>query len=164
MALSAAGALVLVFEPGLQFLGFTGAPSVIYMGIAWLATRRILLETRPWAIGAAALVLGWAGTCFAVELYPPFQVGLAYLYACLVAGLCAERSVRATLRTRRGARVAALAAAGLFALASVTFLMGLAHLVYPTTFVLYADYRYDWGLKMVGWTLLIVGALVSGAV
>jgi DHA1 family tetracycline resistance protein-like MFS transporter len=47
----------------------------------------------------------------------------------------------------------------LFALASVTFLMGLAHLVYPTTFVLYADYRYDWGLKMVGWTLLIVGAL-----
>ena len=44
--------------------------------------------------------------------------------------------------------------------------MGLAHLVYPTTFVLYADYRYGWGLKMVGWTLLIVGVLsviVQGA-
>ncbi len=47
----------------------------------------------------------------------------------------------------------------LFALASVSFLMGLAHLVYPTTFVLYADYRFGWGLTMVGWTLLIVGVL-----
>ncbi len=45
----------------------------------------------------------------------------------------------------------------LFGLAAVTFLMGLAHLVYPTTFVLYADYRFGWGLQMVGWTLLIVG-------
>jgi DHA1 family tetracycline resistance protein-like MFS transporter len=47
----------------------------------------------------------------------------------------------------------------LFGLASVVFLMALAHLVYPTTFVLYADYRFGWGLKMVGWTLLIVGVL-----
>ena len=47
----------------------------------------------------------------------------------------------------------------LFALASVSFLMGLAHLVYPTTFVLYADFRFGWGLEMVGWTLLIVGVL-----
>lgn len=47
----------------------------------------------------------------------------------------------------------------LFGLAAVVFLMGLAHLVYPTTFVLYADYRFGWGLKMVGWTLLIVGVL-----
>ena len=47
----------------------------------------------------------------------------------------------------------------LFGLASVAFLMGFAHLVYPTTFVLYADYRYHWGSGMVGWTLLIVGVL-----
>jgi DHA1 family tetracycline resistance protein-like MFS transporter len=47
----------------------------------------------------------------------------------------------------------------LFGLASVAFLMGFAHLVYPMTFVLYADYRYGWGSGMVGWTLLIVGVL-----
>lgn len=47
----------------------------------------------------------------------------------------------------------------LFGLAAVVFLMGLAHLVYPTTFVLYADYRFHWGLKMVGITLGIVGVL-----
>jgi DHA1 family tetracycline resistance protein-like MFS transporter len=46
------------------------------------------------------------------------------------------------------------------------FLMAMAHLVYPTTFVLYADFRFGWGLQMVGWTLLIVGVLsmiVQGA-
>jgi DHA1 family tetracycline resistance protein-like MFS transporter len=55
----------------------------------------------------------------------------------------------------------------LFGLAAVVFLMGLAHLVYPTTFVLYADFRYGWGLKMVAVTLLLVGVLsivVNGGV
>jgi MFS transporter, DHA1 family, tetracycline resistance protein len=54
----------------------------------------------------------------------------------------------------------------LLGLASVMFLMGLAHLVYPTTFVLYADYRFGWGLEMVSITLAIVGILtiiVQGA-
>jgi DHA1 family tetracycline resistance protein-like MFS transporter len=46
-----------------------------------------------------------------------------------------------------------------FALAGVLFLMQLAHMVYPSTFVLYADYRFDWGSQMVGYTLAIVGIL-----
>jgi DHA1 family tetracycline resistance protein-like MFS transporter len=41
----------------------------------------------------------------------------------------------------------------------VLFLMQLAHIVYPSTFVLYADYRFGWGAKMVGYTLAIVGVL-----
>ncbi len=47
------------------------------------------------------------------------------------------------------------------ALVTVTFLMALAHLVYPMTFVLYADYRFGWGPKMVGYTLGIVGLLAA---
>ena len=46
-----------------------------------------------------------------------------------------------------------------FALAGVLFLMQLAHIVYPSVFVLYADYRFDWGPKMVGYTLTGVGIL-----
>ncbi|MEO8159985.1 MAG: TCR/Tet family MFS transporter [Arenimonas sp.] len=46
-----------------------------------------------------------------------------------------------------------------FALAGVLFLMQLAHMVYPSTFVLYADYRFGWGARMVGYTLGIVGVL-----
>lgn len=47
----------------------------------------------------------------------------------------------------------------IFALVSVMFLMGLAHLVYPMTFVLFADFRFEWGPKMVGYTLAAVGLL-----
>jgi MFS transporter, DHA1 family, tetracycline resistance protein len=53
----------------------------------------------------------------------------------------------------------------ILALAAVVFLSGLAHLVYPMTFVLYADYRFGWGERMVGITLAIVGmvgAIVQG--
>ena len=46
-----------------------------------------------------------------------------------------------------------------FARAGVLFLMQLAHIVYPSVFVLYADYRFDWGPKMVGYTLAGVGIL-----
>jgi len=56
----------------------------------------------------------------------------------------------------------------LFGLAGVVFLMGFAHLVYPTTFVLYADFRFGWDQHHmgVGFTLLFVGVLsiiVNGA-
>jgi len=51
-------------------------------------------------------------------------------------------------------------------LAGVLFLMAFAHMVYPTTFVLYADYRFGWGSDMAGNTLALVGllaAIVQGA-
>ena len=44
-----------------------------------------------------------------------------------------------------------------FGLAVVVFLSSLAHYVLNTTFVLYADYRYDWGPRAVGYTLGLVG-------
>ena len=37
--------------------------------------------------------------------------------------------------------------------------MQLAHIVYPSVFVLYSDYRFDWGAKTVGFTLAGVGVL-----
>ena len=46
-------------------------------------------------------------------------------------------------------------------LVGVLFLMALAHMVYPTTFVLYADYRFHWGPQMVGYTLALVGVLAA---
>jgi DHA1 family tetracycline resistance protein-like MFS transporter len=49
----------------------------------------------------------------------------------------------------------------LFGLAAVLLLMALAHVVYPSTFVLYADYRFQWGSGMVGVTLAIVGVLAA---
>ncbi len=44
-----------------------------------------------------------------------------------------------------------------FGLAAVVLLINLAHYVYPSVFVLYADYRYHWGPQAVGWVLAVVG-------
>jgi len=55
----------------------------------------------------------------------------------------------------------------LFGLAAVNFLHGLAHVALPSTFVLYAGYRYGWDERTVGLTLAGVGvcsAIVQGGV
>lgn len=44
-----------------------------------------------------------------------------------------------------------------FGLAAVVFIANLAHYVYPSIFVLFADYRYAWGPREVGWILAAVG-------
>jgi len=44
-------------------------------------------------------------------------------------------------------------------LAAVVFLANLAHYVYPSVFVLFADHRYGWGPKEVGYVLAAVGVL-----
>ncbi|MGJ4928222.1 TCR/Tet family MFS transporter [Bradyrhizobium sp. HKCCYLS2038] len=45
----------------------------------------------------------------------------------------------------------------LFGLSIVNFITQLAHVVLPSTFVLYATYRYGWDTRTVGLTLAIVG-------
>lgn len=46
---------------------------------------------------------------------------------------------------------------GILGLALVVFLYNLAHHVYPSVFVLFADARFDWGPQEVGWVLGLVG-------
>lgn len=46
-----------------------------------------------------------------------------------------------------------------FGLAAVVFLANLAHYVYPSVFVLFADYRYGWNARQVGYVLAVVGVL-----
>jgi DHA1 family tetracycline resistance protein-like MFS transporter len=44
-----------------------------------------------------------------------------------------------------------------FGLAAVVFLANFAHYVYPSVFVLFAEYQYRWTNQQVGWVLAIVG-------
>jgi DHA1 family tetracycline resistance protein-like MFS transporter len=44
-----------------------------------------------------------------------------------------------------------------FGLAAVVFLANFAHYVYPSVFVLFAEYQYQWTSEQVGWVLAIVG-------
>ncbi len=58
-----------------------------------------------------------------------------------------------------GALVLLRAYPQVFGLAAVVFLANLAHYVYPSIFVLFADYRYQWGPREVSWVLAAVGVL-----
>lgn len=49
----------------------------------------------------------------------------------------------------------------LIGLISITFFSNLAHVVYPSVFVMYADYRYHWSELTVGLTLGAVGVLAA---
>ncbi len=47
----------------------------------------------------------------------------------------------------------------IYGLVAVVFIANLAHYVYPSTFVLFADARYGWGQKQAGYVLACVGVL-----
>jgi hypothetical protein len=117
LALSCAGSLLLLFSPFMQFWSFNAAPLVIYMSACTLATGWLLGARRRASILASGLALGWAAACFALAVYPPYQVVLGYLFLFLLAGFLSEprrdRELRVHLRTRfLGLALASLIAAG----------------------------------------------------
>jgi DHA1 family tetracycline resistance protein-like MFS transporter len=113
----------------------------------------------------APAIGGWLGN---VSLRAPFWVAAVlslcnFFYGLLVLPESLPKQRRAPFSWKRANPVASLSFLShhpeVFALAGVLFLMQLAHMVYPSTFVLYADYRFGWGSDMVGNTLAIVGVL-----
>jgi DHA1 family tetracycline resistance protein-like MFS transporter len=113
----------------------------------------------------APAIGGWLGE---VGQRAPFWVAAVlsltnFCYGLLVLPESLPKERRAPFSWRRANPIASLSFLShhpeVFALAGVLFLMSLAHMVYPSTFVLYADYRFGWGSQMVGITLAIVGVL-----
>jgi len=123
---------------GMAFgIGFVIAPAIG----GWLG------EVSPRAPFWVAAALSLANFCYGLFVLPE--------------SLPADR--RAPFSWKRANPVASLSFLShhpeVFALAGVLFLISMAHMVYPSTFVLYADYRFHWGSQMVGVTLAIVGIL-----
>jgi len=110
------------------------------------------------------LIGGWLG---AISLRLPFwfAAGLALLNFCYGLFVLPE-SLPRDKRARTfdwshanplGSMVLLRRYPQVFGLAAVVFLANLAHYVYPSIFVLFADYRYGWGPREVGWVLAAVG-------
>ncbi|HTB02845.1 MAG TPA: TCR/Tet family MFS transporter [Bradyrhizobium sp.] len=96
----------------------------------------------------------------------PFWVaaGLSFanaLYGLLILPESLPPERRSAFRWKSANPVGALRLLGsdrvLAGLSLVTFLAQVAHVVLPSTFVLYATYRYGWNARTVGLTLAIVG-------
>ena len=117
---------------------------------------------------------GWLGE---VDLRLPFwfAAGLAlvnFCYGLFVLPESLPPQSRATRFDWRAIRpYAAILLIGRYprivGLAAVVFIANLAHYVYPSVFVLFADVRFGWGPWQVGWVLFLVGVcsvIVNAAV
>jgi DHA1 family tetracycline resistance protein-like MFS transporter len=133
-------------------------------------------EKRAAAFGKIGMAFGLGfiiapaigGMLGAVGTRAPFWVAAVlslsnFCYGLFVLPESLPKDRRAAFSWKRANPVASLSFLShhpeVFALAGVLFLMSVAHMVYPSTFVLYADYRFGWGPQMVGYTLAIVGVL-----
>ena len=110
------------------------------------------------------IIGGWLG---GIDLRLPFwfAAGLALLNFCyglfvLPESLPAEKRAATfdwTHANPLGSVVLLKRYPQVFGLAAVVFIANLAHYVYPSIFVLFADYQYGWGPREVGWVLAAVG-------
>jgi len=122
VGLSLAAALLLLLSPFLQFWSFNAAPFAIYAGLTWLAAICLATATRPRAILASGIALGWSGACLALETYPPYQLILGYLVLVLLVGFLWENRGALEIRRNGGSRILALSIAILIAGAAVAWL------------------------------------------
>src|SRR5579872_5366988 len=141
------------------------------------AERRAAVFGKVGAAFGAGFIIGPAigGLLGDADPRLPFWVaaGLSFantMYGLLILPESLPRDRRATFRWKSANPIGALRLLRsdrfLAGLSVVTFFTQLAHAVLPSTFVLYATYRYGWDAKTVGLTLAMVGIcamLVQGA-
>ncbi len=130
--------------------------------------RRAAVFGKIGAAFGAGFILGPAlgGLLGDIDPRLPFwaSAGLSFanaLYGLLILPESLAREKRAPFRWTSANPVGAVhllrSNAGLTALSVVNFIAQVAHVVLPSTFVLYATYRYGWDSKTVGLTLAMVG-------
>jgi MFS transporter, DHA1 family, tetracycline resistance protein len=135
--------------------------------------RAFGLVNAAWGLGfMAGPALG--GLLAGISPRMPFWTAAALTLANVVYGVFVlpeslARDKRAPVDLARANPIGSLgllaSRPGLLGLAAVQFLYYFAHYVLPSTFVLYAGYRYHWSPREVGLTLTLVGvctALVQG--
>ena len=141
------------------------------------AERRAAVFGKVGAAFGAGFIIGPAlgGLLGDADPRLPFWVaaGLSFantMYGLLILPESLPRERRAPFRWKSANPIGALRLLRsdriLTGLSVVTFFTQLAHAVLPSTFVLYATYRYGWDAKTVGLTLAMVGIcamLVQGA-
>lgn len=108
--LAALGACAVVGAPFFQFWSFNAAFHTAAAGGVFLATRSLTRARRPLGIVISAAALAFAGACFVLAVYPPYQVTLAWLVVALAIGFALAD--RRAARWRRHARIRVMGALG----------------------------------------------------
>jgi hypothetical protein len=139
LATAALGAALLVASPFFALWAYNAAPQSASMGAVVLAGVALLRAETTRSLVVAAGALAAAGTWFALALYPPYQVTLAWLAVALGIGLLldARGTVPFARRPARGlaAALAAIAMAvaivALFAAETRDAIEAIRNTVYP---------------------------------
>jgi hypothetical protein len=118
VGLSLLGAALVVVSPFFQFWALRPAPVAMFAITSLLGALGVVFASRASVILGSGVLLGWAGGCFALTLYPPFQIPMAYLGVALFAAISSERSGFISLRNHGRVRGVALAIAVLVTLAA----------------------------------------------
>jgi DHA1 family tetracycline resistance protein-like MFS transporter len=174
----AADYVLMALAPSLSFLflgrvisGITSASiatAFAYIADTTTAGQRATVFGRIGVAFGAGFILGPALGGLVGDLSPrlPFFVaaGLSFtngLYGLLILPESLPKARRAPFRWKSANPIGMLpllrSNRTLAGLQGANFFAQLAHVVLPSTFVLYAGYRYGWDVKTVGLTLAIVG-------
>jgi len=174
----AADYVLMALAPSLAFLflgrvisGITSASistAFAYIADTTAPEKRAAVFGRIGVAFGAGFILGPALGGLVGDLSPrlPFFVaaGLSFangLYGLLILPESLPKERRAPFCWKSANPIGMLAllrsSRTLAGLQGANFFAQLAHVVLPSTFVLYAGYRYGWDVKMVGLTLAIVG-------
>lgn len=105
-----AAALLVVGSPFVLFWSLRTASVPAFGAVAAVAALGIASTRRPAAIFGCGALLAWAGACFVLELYPPFQIPTAIFFGGSVLALLYERRTESPWRQHAAFRVLALAA------------------------------------------------------
>lgn len=172
--------VLMAFAPSLiwLFIGrmLSGATAAsISTAFAYIADvtapeKRAAAFGRVGAAFGAGFIVGPAlgGLLGEVDLHLPFWVaaGLSLanaMYGLFVLPESLPRDRRAPFEWRKANPVGALSLlisrAGLLRLAAMNFTAQLAHIVLPSTYVLFASYRYRWSEFAIGLSLALVGLI-----
>jgi len=104
-----ATAALFVASPFVLFWSLRTASVPAFGALAAAAFLGVASARRPAAIVAFGVLLGWAAACFALELYPAFQVPVLLVVGALALALAWERRETVAWRDHATLRVAALA-------------------------------------------------------
>jgi len=160
--LAGLGGLLLVVSPFFQFWSFNAAPHVIYAGLCLLGGVGLLEARLPAAILASGGLLGWAAGCFALAIYPPYQMTLGLLVAVLGGALAWEGRAQGAWLERRPWRLAGAGlAVSIAGLALAFFLLEAGESIEQMRATVYPGQRISSGGDWPVWRLFLHDFLVS---
>jgi hypothetical protein len=155
LELAALGACALVLAPLLHFWSLQAAPILLFTGLSLLGSLGLLEARSRAGIIGSGLLLGWAGCGMLLELYPPYQVVLAYLVLAFLIGCLLSRRGELAFRPHVPLRLGAALLAGVIALgAGLGFYLDAADAIDRMLQTAYPGHRESAGGDYAIWRIL----------